>query len=133
VRPNPPRRLAVSDGLENFMRRFRIATAVFAAYTLVVASVLGAVTSASATGSTHLQQCITSAADGKPLPPAHAGKDGLCCFVGSGAHAPALLPEPLQLSVPQEFSFVELPFSQFAGLAATTGHFANPRAPPARA
>ncbi len=115
------------------MRRLRIATAVFAAYALVVASVLGAVTSASATGSTHLQHCLTSAANGKPLPPAHANKDGLCCFVASGALAPALLPEPLRLESPQEFSIVVLPFRQFADVAGTQSHFANPRAPPAQA
>ncbi len=50
------------------MRRYRPCIALFAAYTLVLASVLGALSSAGFAGTSHLHLCITSAQDGKPLP-----------------------------------------------------------------
>jgi hypothetical protein len=115
------------------MRRFRPQIALFAAYTLVLASVLGALSSASLAGTTHLQLCITSAQDGKPLPPAHSGDLGLCCFVANGGPSPALL--PVAGAPPQPFLFAgeKIPLVAFNEIYGTEYSASHPRAPPALA
>lgn len=113
--------------------RFRPATALFLAYALTLSSVLGAVSSASLAGTSHIQICVTSAQDGKPLPPAHSHDLDLCCFVAQGGQQAASLPSESTPAQPALFSgkkILPLAFSEIAGTGVSS---ANPRAPPARA
>lgn len=112
--------------------RFRPAIALLLAYALILASVLGALTSASLAGTSHLQLCITSAQDGKPLPPAHSGELDLCCFVASKASSPALLPVDTSLTQTFLFAGEKVPAVQFYEIAGTETSSSHPRAPPAR-
>lgn len=114
------------------MRRYRPCIALFAAYTLVLASVLGALSSAGFAGTSHLHLCITSAQDGKPLPPAHSGDLGLCCFVANGGPSPALLPEANSLPQLLLFAGEKIPLVAFKEIAGTEHSASHPRAPPVR-
>lgn len=114
------------------MRCCRPTVALFAAYALVVASVLGAVASSSTAGSSHYQLCITSAQDDKPLPPAHSGDQGLCCFIANNGHSAALPPESAELQALIHFRSESVIIVSSRVFIEENFPSANPRAPPAR-
>lgn len=112
--------------------RFRPAIALLLAYSLTLASVLGALTSASVAGTDHYQLCITSAESGKPLPPAHSDDLGLCCFVANGGNSPALITLQAEFAAPVFFRSEKILHAAFGEFSEATLAFANPRAPPAK-
>lgn len=109
--------------------RFRPAIALFLAYALMLASVLGAVSSASLAGTSHIQLCVTSAQDGMPLP-VHSSDHGLCC-VGANATSPALLPVDAALAQPLASLGKKIPAFPFREIASVETSSSHPRAPPA--
>lgn len=113
--------------------RFRPAIALFLAYALTLASVLGAVSSASLAGTSHIQLCIAGGEDGKPLPPAHTGDPGLCCLVVCGSHVSAILEVEAALAEPPYFGGYKIPRLLLHAASAAETSSSHPRAPPARA
>jgi hypothetical protein len=111
--------------------RFRPTMALFLAYALTLASVLGAVSSASLAGTSHIQQCVTSVEDGKPLP-AHSGDHNLCCLAAQ-AQPSGLAPAPVEISAPAIFSSEKLSPLAFKEIAGTEIISGDPRAPPSAA